>query len=89
MKTFFLAKPGSLLRATSIFADTNIKVVQDDMKYLGGAIGSRSFLTTVLLAEVQLWSEKIDKLIGIAKSEPDAAFATFTRGVSASWQHFV
>ena len=59
-----------------------MKVIQDGLNYLGGAIGSKSFLTTVQLAQVHLWSEEIDRLVEITECEPHAAFAAFTHSIS-------
>ena len=87
-KTHLLVKPSSLPRSEMVFADTNIKIVSDGVQYLGGAIGSESFIRRTLFQKVQLWSEEIVNLVEVAESEPHAAFAAFTHGISASWNYF-
>ena len=87
-KTHLLVKLSSLPRSEMVFADTNIKIVSDGVQYLGGAIGSESFIRRTLFQKVQLWSEEIVNLVEVAESEPHAAFAAFTHGISASWNYF-
>ena len=40
-------------------------------------------------AKVQSWLNKIVNLAEKAESEPHAAFAAFTHGISARWHYFV
>ena len=68
----------------SLFDSENIKVVTDGVEYLGGAIGSKQYIGSVLSEKIQKWSEKIDILAKIATTEPHVAFAAFT----ARWQYF-
>ena len=87
-KTHLLVKPDSLHSAESIFSGTDIKVVSGGVEYLGGVIGSASFLEEVIEKKVKIWSEEIERLSIIAESQPHAAYAAFSHGISAKWTYF-
>ena len=63
-------------------------MTSDGVEYLGGAIGSKSFLSTILSRKVCQWCEEIFSLVEIAETKHHAAFAAFTHGISTSWQYF-
>jgi hypothetical protein len=87
-KTFLVVKQGLVQKSREIFGSTNIKIVEDGVKYLGGVIGCKSFTVSVLKSKVQSWCEQLDILIKIAESEPHAAFSAFTHGISSQWLYF-
>ena len=70
IKTRLLENPNLLSKAKSLFDSENIKVVTDGVEYLGGAIGSKQYIGSVLSEKIQKWSEKIDILAKIATTEP-------------------
>ena len=49
---------------------------------------AQNHLLETIFQKVQLWSEEVVNLVEVAESEPHAAFAAFTHGISASWNHF-
>ena len=87
-KTKLLIKPELFLKSQSLFKGTNITIVTDGVEYLGGAIGSDQFISSVLERKAQVWKEEMASLAEIAMTEPHAAFAAFSRGVSSKWQYF-
>ncbi len=87
-KTKLLVKDSYHSKAVSLFATTNIEIITNGMEYLGGAIGSAQFVESILSKKVMKWTDEIRKLAEIASTEPHAAFAAFTHGISTGWQYF-
>ena len=55
--------------------------------YLGGAIGSTSFIEQFVGRKVQEWVDEIQTLSNIAKTQPHAAYAAFTHGLCSKWNY--
>ena len=87
-KTRLLVTPDLYAQAVEVFVNTGLEIVSDGVSYLGGVIGSEAFISEKLSQKVQSWVSVVTTLSNIAKSEPHAAFAGFTHGVSASWNYF-
>jgi hypothetical protein len=86
-KTKLLVKREHHAKALSFFRNTNIEITTDGTNYLGGAIGSTEYITSVIKENVQEWCDQIKCLAKIVLSEPHAAFAAFTHGIAATWQY--
>ena len=83
-----LVKPDLYSKSKSLFKGTDIEIVTDGAEYLGGAIGSNQYVSSILSKKTQKWLGETDSLAVIATTEPHVAFAAFTHGISASWQSF-
>ena len=87
-KTRLLVTPDLYTQAVEVFVNTGLEIVSDGVSYLGGVIGSEAFISEKLSQKVQSWVSEVTTLSNIAESEPHAAFAGFTNGVSDSWNYF-
>ena len=88
-KTFIVVKPELVETANEIFQGTGISISTEERRYLGGAIGITSFRNQLIDQKVREWVEEIKTLSEIAKTEPHAAFAAFTHGLSSRWNYFL
>ena len=87
VKTVLITKNGQYNNAVRMFKDTDITVSDSGHRYLGGALGSDSFLETFAQAKISGWVSDIEQLSVFAKSQPHAAFAAFTYGLSHRWTY--
>ena len=88
-KTFIVVEPELVETANEIFQGTGISISTEGRRYLGGAIGTTSFRNQLIDQKVREWVEEIKTLSEITKTEPHAAFAAFTHGLSSRWNYFI
>ena len=81
MKAQFLEK------AKQLFAGTNVNITTEGKRYLGAAIGPRAYTEHYVQKKVNMWSQEINQLANIATSQPHAAYAAFTHGLSSRWTY--
>ena len=86
-KTHILTKPDTAESAKEIFKGTSITISTEGKSYLGGAIGSTSFIREFVGRKVQDWVDEIKTLSNIAKTQPHAAYAAFTHGLLSKWNY--
>ena len=55
--------------------------------HLGAALGSRTFTEEYVTNKVQGWTQEITRLAEIATTQPHAAYAAFTHGLSSRWSY--
>ncbi len=84
-KTWLIVKDGQLEKAKTTFLGTDVNTTEEGKRYLGSAIGKRSFLETYVKQKVDTWVEELERLSSIAISQPHAAFAALTHGLSSRW----
>lgn len=88
-KTFLIIKDGLEEQARLIFQGTGVKITPDGQehaherggRHLGGALGSEAFVEAYVKKKVAKWSEQVELLAGVAKTEPHAAYAGFIFGL--------
>ena len=83
-KTFLIVKSEYLLQAESLFANTNITVTVQGQRYLGAALGSRTFAEEYVSRKVTDWIDEILQLSEIAQTSPHSAF---THGLIGRWTY--
>ena len=84
-KSWIVTKEGNPENATSIFQNSNIHVTNEGRPYLGIPIGTQQFVQS----KVDQWVGEIDRLSTIARSQPQAAYAALTHGLSSQWLYFL
>ena len=85
VKTWLVVKPSHFNTAQKIFGDLEVQISTKGRPYLGGAIGSRDFVSQFVKQKVEGWVDEIRCLTRISSTQPHAAFTAFTHGVSAKW----
>ena len=88
-KTHILTKPEHMDRAREIFQGTGVTISAQGKRYLGGAMGTIFFRQQFVMRKVQEWAEEIEILSDIATTQPHAAYAAFTHGLSSRWNYLI
>ena len=86
-KTHILTKQEHADSANDAFKDTDITVSTEGKGYLGGAIGSTSFIKLFMENKIKGWVDEIKTLSNIAKCQPHAAYSAFTHGLYSKWNY--
>ena len=82
-----MVKPDSLVEATSVFGDTNVKITCNGKPYLGSAVSSPSYTSEFVMGKVKQWTKELKSLSNIVASQHHAAFAPYTHGVVSKWSY--
>ena len=72
-----------------IFKDTAIMISEEGERYLGGAIGTISFIQQYVQTKVDGWIKDIQKLSEFATTQPQAAYAALTHGLISRWNYLL
>ena len=88
-KTYLVVKQEYETNARQLFDDTDVHITIQGKRHLGAAIGSRSFMEEYVSHKVQTWTEEIKRLAKVATSQPHAAYAAFTHGLSSHWTYLL
>ena len=86
-KTWLVTKRKHLANATDIFANTGVEVTSEGRPYLGAAIGSEDFVISHVKDNVIKWMKELDNLAKVVLTQPHAAYAAFTHGLSSKWSY--
>ena len=84
-KTWLVVKADSEHRAEESFQHTGIKITTQGSRFLGAALGTRSFVEKFVRDKVAGWVTEVKNLSVMAKTHPQAAYAVFTHGQSSKW----
>ena len=88
-KSWLIVKEKDKKRAEELFRDTQINITTVGRKYLGGFIGSNEGTESYVGDLVKEWVEELETLSNIAKSEPQAAYSSFTAGFRHKITYFI
>ena len=66
-------------RAREIFGD-QVNITTEGQRHLGASLGSLDFKRDYCTEKVNSWSEQLKMLADIVKTQPQAAYAAFTKG---------
>ena len=83
LQTTLVVKPDNRQKAEEVFPDTNLQISSEGKRHLGGCLGVDLFITHFVQSTVSTWVEEVQRLAKIAKSQPQAAFAALTHGLSS------
>ena len=88
-KTHILAKPQHLDKARKTFEDTPMTISDEGEIYLGGAMGTNSFAEHFVKKKVESWVKEVEKLSIFAETQPHAAYAALTHGLTSKWSYLL
>ena len=86
-KTWLVIKEGLHETARSIFANTGVNVTCSGRPYLGASIGSEEYVAEQVKLKVSEWTANLKSLATIAETQPHAAFAALTHGLTSKWTY--
>ena len=66
-----------------------MNITAEGRPHLGAALGTQSYVSQFVNTKVQQWCNELKTLSSIASTQPHAAFAAFTHGVSSKWTHLI
>ena len=84
-KSWVVTKPQHLSAAKELFEGSGVNVTCDGRPYLGSPLGSDEYANDFVKKKVEVWSNELSLLSGIALSQPHAAFAAYTHGLKSKW----
>ena len=74
-------------KAKALFADTDVHITTNGKHHLGAALGANTFTEEYVSGKVKEWVNEIMHLSVIASTQPHAAYAAFTHGLSSHWTY--
>ena len=87
-KTWLVTKESTFNHAAAAFADAGVKVTSEGRPYLGVALGTDEYMQAFVSDKVKQWVSELEQLAKIACSQPHAAYAAFTHGMTSKWTYF-
>ena len=75
------------MEAEQLFKETGVNSTVVVRRRLSGVIGKEDFVRIYVEDQVQKWSAQVERLAGIACTEPHAAYAAFRHGLSSRWTY--
>ncbi len=87
--TCMVVKQEHETKARQLFAYTDVHITIQGKRHLGAAIGSRTFTEEYVCGKVHAWTDEIKRLAKVATSQPHAAYAAFTHGLSSRWTYLL
>lgn len=84
-KTWLVTKPELLSEAEAIFGDTNVRITNEGRPHLGAPLGCPAYVNQFVTDKVRQWTDELKALSTISSSQPHAAFAALTHGMSSKW----
>lgn len=86
-KTWLVVKEDSIAEARIAFANTGVQITTNGWPYLGAPVGTPAYCADFLKEQVSTWCEELHRLTGIAKCEPQAAYAALIFGLQHRWTY--
>ena len=86
-KTVLIVKEQFLSEARDIFGDSGVTITTEGERHMGAVIGSPEFKQTYVRNKISKWIQDVETLAEIAKDEPQAAYASFTKAISRRWTY--
>ena len=80
-KSWLTVKENVFENAINSFDGTGINITTYGHKHLGAVIGTDAFKTSYMTNKVDEWISEINKLSIIARTQPQSAYACFTKGI--------
>ena len=84
-KTWLIVKEEKFEEATTAFEGTGVSITQEGKRHLGAALGTIKFIESYVKNKVSEWVHEIEVLSTFAVTQPHAAYAAFTHGLTSRW----
>ena len=82
-RTWMVVKKERFEEAQAVFDGTGVNVTQEGKRYLGVSLGTKAFTGNFVSEKVLKWTKEIEVLSTFAVSQPHAAYACYTHGLSS------
>ena len=87
VKTYLIVKEEHDNKAKALFADTDVHITINGKRHLGATLGANTFTEEYISSKVREWVKEITHLSAVAITQPHAAYAAFTHGLSSHWTY--
>lgn len=84
-KTWLVTKAEFRSEAEFIFEGTDVQITCEGRPYLGAPLGCSAYIKNFVTQKVQQWSSELRMLSDICSTQPHAAYAALTHGLSSKW----
>ena len=88
-KCWLIVKSPELATAANTIFGKSVNITTDGKRHLGACIGSSTYKDAYCQDMVSGWSKQLEKLCDIADSQPQAAYAAFTKGFKSKFTYFL
>ena len=75
-------------QASQKFGNT-VNITTEGMRHLGAVIGSKVYKDYYCSEKVETWAKELERLAEIAETEPQAAYAVYTKGFKSKFTYFL
>ena len=82
-------KPNHVEAAKEMFEGAGMVISTEGERYLDGAVGSSSFIHQYVKRKVECCVSELEKLSAIVETQPHAAYAAYTHGLSSKWNYLL
>ena len=86
-KTWLFVRDEHLQEAHDLFGSTGINITTEGRPVLGTPCGREEYCRSFCSSKVEQWVSKVSKLARFTKTQPHAAHAAFTHGLSSEWTY--
>ena len=86
-KTWLVTKERHLDAAQRRFGVSGVRITTEGRPLLGAPIGSDQFAGDFIDSQVSQWADEVLTLAKFAATQPHAAHAAFTHGLSSKWTY--
>ena len=85
-KTWLVVKETKKAEAEPLFNGTGINIIcQGRQLVLGSAVGTEAFVRSYVENKIDSLVLELSKIAGVAKTQPQSAYAALTHGLAAKW----
>ena len=86
-KTVLIVKEEHLTKAQEAFGTSGVKITTSGERHMGAVIGNNVFKEQYIAQKITKWVEDVEALADIAKDEPQAVYASYTKAISHRWTY--
>ena len=86
-KTILIVKKEFETKAQQIFGESGVKISTRGERHMGAVIGSAEYKEEYVSLKVNKWVEDVEELANIAKDEPQATYASYTKAICHRWTY--
>ena len=88
-KTHILVESQHSDKTKETIKDTAMMTSEEGKRYLGGVMGTASFIQQFVQRKVEAWVMEVEKLSKFAVTQAHASYAAFTHGLLSRWNYFL
>ena len=89
MKSWLIVKSPEIAEEAKTIFGKKVNITADGKRHLGAVIGSEKYKKEYCEGVVDNWVKEIKMLCDIADTQPQAAFAAYTKGYQHKFNYFL